>query len=102
MSEIDDRIDAVLAQGPVWEPPAEFARTVAASASRPMPHRSRRRRISTSGVVDLALPGLLVAAAGWVVGLTWDALVVDVVTLAWLCAALGLGAGALFARRALA
>src|SRR5262245_3626935 len=99
MSEIDDRIAAILAQEPVWEPPAGFRHRVVAMVPQAKVHRWARGRISTWGAFDAALPGLLVVAAGWVVGLVWDPGFVDVVNLAWLCAALSLGAGATLMRR---
>jgi hypothetical protein len=89
-----DRMDVALTQGPVWEPPVEFGRRVAASAPRPASHRVADRRIFSPGVFDLVMPGLLVAAAGCVAGVASDVLIVDAVPLTWLCAALSLWVGA--------
>jgi hypothetical protein len=51
--------------------------------------------------LDVATPGLLIAAAGCVAGLAPDASIVDAVPLTWLCAALSLWIGASYTRRAI-
>ena len=94
-----DGMDVALTQGPVWEPPVDFGRRVAASAPQPAPRRVADRRILSPGVFGVAMPGLLVAAVGCVAGLSSDALIVDAVPLTWLCAALSLWVGASFTRR---
>jgi hypothetical protein len=53
------------------------------------------------GELDVAAPGLLIAAAGCVAGLAPDASIVDAVPLTWLCAALSLWIGASCIRRAI-
>ena len=91
--EVERRIDAVLAQDAIWEPPVAFAARVAASAPRPAPLRARRTL--SPGLFDAAGPGLLIAAAGCFAGLVADA----APTFTWLCAALSLWIGASFTRR---
>ena len=95
------RIDEVLAHGPVWAPPIEFGRRVVAGASGLAPRRTRDRSILSPGVFDVAMPGLLVAVAGCVVGLAPDASIIDAVPVTWACAALSLWIGASCTRRAI-
>jgi hypothetical protein len=93
------RIDVALTQGAVWEPPVEFGRRVAASALRTAPHRVADRRIVSPGVFDLVMPGLFVAATGYIAGVASDVLIMDAVPMTWLCAALSLWVGASFTHR---
>jgi anti-sigma factor RsiW len=95
-------MDAALHRAPMWEPPLEFSRRVAALVRRPTPSRSWDRRMLSSDLVDAALPGLLVAAVGCLAGLAADALVVDAALAGWLCGGLALWVAASFTRRAIA
>ena len=95
------RIDEVLVHGPVWAVPVEFGRRVAARVPRPAPRRIAARRMLPPGVLDVATPGLLIAAAGCIAGLAPDASIVDAVPLTWLCAALSLWIGASYTRLAI-
>ena len=92
-AEVERRIDAVLAQQAVWDPPGGFAARVAASALPSPAHRDRRTL--SPGALDAAVPGVLIAAAGCIAGLITDA----APTFTWLCAALSLWMGASFTRR---
>ena len=126
------RMDETLKREPVWEPPEGFARSVAARAPRPALSRAATARLVPSGVLNAAILGLLVAAAGylgarllemltpmtvWLVldytaaaldayeqfaGLASEALVVNAIPVAWVCAGLSLWAAAWFTRRTLA
>ena len=91
--ELDAQIDAVLKEAPAWQPPHGFARRVVVMAQRSRAPRSR-------GVFDVALPGLLVALGGCVVGLISDVLVDNATLVLWLCAGLAVWSATTFARRA--
>ena len=95
------RIDEVLAHEPAWAPPVEFGRRVVAGAPRQAPHRVPRRGILSPGAFDAAMPGLLVAVAGCVVGLATDASLIDAVPVTWVCATLSVWIGASCTRRAI-
>ena len=95
------QVDEVLANGPVWAPPVEFGRRVAARAPGAAPRRVAARRILSPGVLDVATPGLLIAAAGCVAALTPYASITDTVPMTWVCAALSLWIGASCTRQAI-
>src|SRR5262245_47990871 len=98
--ELDARIDVVLKGGPEWEPPRDFARRVAVMAADADTTRPASWGWLSPGVFDAAMPGLLLALAGCVLGLTPLVFADNVMVVAWLSAGLTLWTAATVARRA--